>query len=63
MNGNMAQGVPGLYTLGVSDILAYTSIRFGVGRFTTEEEMDFAAEVVIKTVKHLRSFSSLQTAV
>ena len=40
--------------LGVGDDLAHTSIRFSLGRFTTEEEIDFAAKKVISTVKKLR---------
>jgi len=51
-----------LKALSVSTDLAYSSVRFGVGRFTTEEEIDLAAEEVIKTVKHLRDFSSLKNA-
>ncbi len=44
-----------LQALGLSDSLAYASIRFGIGRFNTLEEIDRAAEVVIETVKGLRS--------
>ena len=36
-----------LRSLGVSEEMAHTSIRFGIGRFTTEEEIDFAADLVI----------------
>ncbi|WP_317615785.1 IscS subfamily cysteine desulfurase [Phormidesmis priestleyi] len=43
-----------LQALGVSDELAYASIRFGIGRFNTVEDLDRAAEVVIETVRSLR---------
>ena len=43
-----------LSALGLTDELAYASIRFGVGRFNTVEEIDRAAEVVIETVRSLR---------
>ena len=48
-----------LRALGVEDELAHTSIRFGMGRYTTEEEVDYAADCVIKTVKKLREMSPL----
>ena len=48
-----------LRALGVEEELAHTSIRFGIGRFTTEEELDYAADCVIKTVKKLREMSPL----
>ena len=48
-----------LRALGVDVELAHTSIRFGVGRFTTEEEIDFALELIVKKVKWLRSMSPL----
>ena len=43
-----------LRAMGLSDEQARASIRFGLGRFTTEQEIDAAAEIVIKTVRHLR---------
>ncbi len=46
-----------LKALGVSDELAHSSIRFGLGRFSTEEEVDFAAGEVVTAVKRLRSLS------
>jgi cysteine desulfurase len=48
-----------LRAVGVGDDLAHTSIRFGFGRFTTQEEVDYAAEEVIKSVKRLREMSPL----
>jgi cysteine desulfurase len=48
-----------LRSLGVGDELAHSSIRFGLGRFTTEEEVDYVAELVIAKVKKLRELSPL----
>lgn len=48
-----------LKAVGVGEDLAHTSIRFGLGRFTTEEEIDFAIEKVVATVKKLRDLSPL----
>jgi cysteine desulfurase len=48
-----------LRALGVGDELAHSSIRFGIGRFNTEEEIDYVAELVIAKVKHLRDMSPL----
>jgi len=45
--------------MGVGEDLAHTSIRFGLGRFTTTEEIEFAARKVIETVKKLRDLSPL----
>lgn len=44
-----------LTALGRSPELAYASIRFGIGRFNTEDEIDRAAETVIATVRSLRN--------
>ena len=43
-----------LRALGVGDELAHSSIRFGLGRFTTEEEIDYVSDLVIDKVKHLQ---------
>jgi cysteine desulfurase len=51
-----------LRALGVSEDLAHSSIRFGLGRFNTEEEVDYVADRVVETVKRLRELSSLYEA-
>lgn len=48
-----------LQSMGVGDELAHSSIRFGFGRLTTEEETDFAAEEIIRAVVKLRELSPL----
>ena len=48
-----------LRALGVDEELAHTSIRFGVGRFNTEEEIDYVIELVTRKVKQLREMSPL----
>ena len=48
-----------LRALGVGDELAHSSIRFSLGRFTTEQDVDEAADEVIKTVRRLREMSPL----
>jgi cysteine desulfurase len=48
-----------LKALGVGEDLAHTSIRFGIGRFNTEEEVDYVANRVIETVRRLRDLSPL----
>ncbi|HEY6419664.1 MAG TPA: IscS subfamily cysteine desulfurase [Candidatus Binataceae bacterium] len=46
-------------SLGVNEELAHSSIRFGLGRFNTEEEVDYVTERVSKEVKRLRDMSPL----
>jgi cysteine desulfurase len=48
-----------LRALGVGDELAHTSIRFGVGRFNTEAEIDYVTELVVQAVERLRALSPL----
>jgi cysteine desulfurase len=48
-----------LRALGVGDELAHSSIRFGLGRFNTEEEVDYVADLVVGKVKGLRDLSPL----
>ncbi len=51
-----------LTAIGVPADLAHASIRFGVGRWTTEEEIDFAAETAVSAVARLREKSPLARA-
>jgi len=46
-----------LRALGVPDELAHTSIRFGLGRFNTEDEVDFTIKRVVEEVRRLRALS------
>ena len=48
-----------LRALGVGDELAHSSIRFGLGRFNTEEEVDYVADLMVEKVTRLRDVSPL----
>jgi cysteine desulfurase len=48
-----------LRALGRDDELAHSSIRFSIGRFTTEEEIDYAIDLLHKKVGKLRDLSPL----
>jgi cysteine desulfurase len=48
-----------LRALGVGEELAHTSIRFGLGRFNTEEEVDYVVKLVVDKVNRLRELSPL----
>jgi cysteine desulfurase len=43
----------------VSEELAHTSIRFGIGRFNTEDEVDYVGKYVVEQVQRLREMSPL----
>jgi cysteine desulfurase len=48
-----------LKALGLGDDVAHSSIRFGLGRFNSEAEVDYVADKVIDIVKKLRELSPL----
>jgi cysteine desulfurase len=48
-----------LRALGTDEESAHSSIRFGLGRFTTEEEVDYVSDLVVEKVKRLRDMSPL----
>ncbi len=48
-----------LRAIGVEEDMAHTSLRIGFGRFTTEEEVDYTADLIIREVTRLRAMSPL----
>jgi len=48
-----------LRALGVGEEMAHSSIRFGIGRFNTEEEIDYVADKLVNVVRKLRELSPL----
>jgi cysteine desulfurase len=48
-----------LRAMGVDEEMAHTSIRFGIGRFTTKEEIDYAVELIKSKTNKLRELSPL----
>ena len=48
-----------LHAIGVEDDLAHTSIRFGIGRFTTEAEIDYAINLIKEKIEKLRALSPI----
>lgn len=48
-----------LHAMGIGDDMAHSSIRFGIGRFNTEEEIDYVADLVVAKVNKLRDMSPL----
>jgi cysteine desulfurase len=48
-----------LRAMGVGDDLAHSSIRFGVGRYTTDEEIEYVGNLVVQKIKSLRDMSPL----
>ncbi len=48
-----------LRALGVGDAMAHTSIRFGFGRFTTEDEVNYATQLMLSKINKLRELSPL----
>ena len=48
-----------LRALGMNDELAHSSIRFSFGRFTTEEEIDYAIQLIHNAIARLRDLSPL----
>jgi cysteine desulfurase len=48
-----------LRAMGLDEEMAHSSIRFGLGRFNTEEEVDFVANLMVDKVQKLRDMSPL----
>ncbi len=51
-----------LKAIGLADELAYSAIRFGLGRFTTEDEIDYTIKRVVEEVSRLRAMSPVYKA-
>jgi len=51
-----------LKAIGLADELAYSAIRFGLGRFTTQEEIDYTVKRVVEEVRRLREMSPVYKA-
>jgi cysteine desulfurase len=47
-----------LRAIGISDDLAHSSIRFGIGRFNTDAEIDYVADRIVETITHLRELNA-----
>lgn len=47
---------------GAAEDMAHSSLRFGMGRFTTEAEIDFVTEKIVATVNRLRDMRCVSTA-
>jgi cysteine desulfurase len=48
-----------LRACGVEEEMAHSSIRFGLGRFNTQEEVDYVSDLVVASVRRLRDMSPL----
>ena len=48
-----------LMALGLGDDLAHSSLRLSLGRFSTEEEVDYAIDAIAKGVQHMRDLSPI----
>ena len=58
-NGQWDSAYDSHRTAGVPDDLAHASLRFGLGRFTTAEEIEYTIDEVARNVKHLRSLNPM----
>ena len=57
--GGEAYGAIARGAIGVDEEMAHTSIRFGIGRFTTDAEVDYAIELIVQQAERLRAMSPL----